>query len=53
MNQNNPKGTADGWSMQDQVPMGAGKVQLWSFTEAENPEAEQMPRSPTEKPFLL
>lgn len=28
-------------------------LQLWSFIEAENPEAEQMPHSPTEKPFLL
>ena len=53
MNQNNPEETADVWSAQDRVPMGAGKAKLWSFKEAENPEAQQQDLSLTENPFLL
>lgn len=53
MNQNNPEETADVWSAQDRIPMGAGKAQLWSFKEAEKPEAEQMPHSLTGNSFLL
>lgn len=53
MNRNNPEETADVWSVQDRIPMGAGKAQLWSFKEAEEPEAEQMPHSLTGNSFLL
>lgn len=53
MNRNNPEETAAAWSVQDRVPLGAGKAQLWSLKGAENPEAELMPHSLTGNPILL